>query len=284
MGQHVSGSTRLLFLFGVFSFGAVAIGALVCAMSGVPAGLWSRNLVAWLVGAIGAGFLARTTGSTPFWIILLLSPIALAASFLGRDLEGVHRWISAGPMTLNVALLVLPMTVVAMARVARTSLRPWLVAFLCLGLLTLQPDASQATSFGLVMMVLAWSQFSSAKVKGVVTLAALGLIVAACLRPDPLKPVPEVEGIIKMASAISPLLAGLTLAMSAGVAVAPILGAPPEVRKAGGALAVLFGVWMIAPFFGAFPVPLVGVGLSPVLGAWLGVGMLAACSPASTLS
>ena len=29
------------------------------------------------------------------------------------------------------------------------------------------------------------------------------------------------------------------------------------------------------PFLGAFPAPLLGLGMSPIIGAWLGVGLLA---------
>jgi hypothetical protein len=35
-------------------------------------------------------------------------------------------------------------------------------------------------------------------------------------------------------------------------------------------------VQALAPAFGAFPVPLVGIGMSPVVGFWLGAGALAA--------
>jgi hypothetical protein len=35
-------------------------------------------------------------------------------------------------------------------------------------------------------------------------------------------------------------------------------------------------VTAVAPMFGAFPVPLVGVGMSSIVGFWLGAGALAA--------
>ena len=38
----------------------------------------------------------------------------------------------------------------------------------------------------------------------------------------------------------------------------------------------------MAPAVGAFPVPLVGMGPSPILGAWLGVGLLAAAARAGS--
>ena len=51
---------------------------------------------------------------------------------------------------------------------------------------------------------------------------------------------------------------------------------------AGGALSLCLAAWAVTPLFGAFPVPLVGVGMSPILGAWLGVGLLAATARART--
>jgi hypothetical protein len=49
----------------------------------------------------------------------------------------------------------------------------------------------------------------------------------------------------------------------------------PDARIAGGALSLYFLICAFMPFVGAFPVPLVGVGLSPVLGAWVALGALA---------
>ena len=45
---------------------------------------------------------------------------------------------------------------------------------------------------------------------------------------------------------------------------------------AGRALAVLLLGAAVGPALGHFPTPLVGLGLSPILGAWLGVGLLCA--------
>jgi hypothetical protein len=50
----------------------------------------------------------------------------------------------------------------------------------------------------------------------------------------------------------------------------------PRTRVAALALAVYCLASALAPAFGAFPVPLVGMGMSPVLGFWLGAGALAA--------
>ena len=56
-----------------------------------------------------------------------------------------------------------------------------------------------------------------------------------------------------------------------------------RLRLAGAALSLCLAAWAVTPLFGAFPVPLVGVGMSPILGAWLGVGLLAAMTRARTV-
>jgi hypothetical protein len=90
--------------------------------------------------------------------------------------------------------------------------------------------------------------------------------------------VAEVEGVIGLAARISPTLAAFCTVALAAVAAAPWLvtrDAHADLRRAGSGLSILFFLWAAAPAFGAFPVPLVGVGLSPIVGAWLSVGLLA---------
>ncbi len=104
------------------------------------------------------------------------------------------------------------------------------------------------------------------------------LTALAWLRPDPLQPVAEVEQIIKLAFALSPLAAGVAVLLLLAVAAAPAVStrsSAPDLRLAGSSLGLCFLVWAGAPFLGAFPVPLVGVGVSPIIGSWLGIGLLA---------
>lgn len=272
-----SGSARLLLLFGVLSLGAVSIGAVVCAMSGVPTSLWAGNLAAWLAGALAAAGIAATDGRRALPLILWSTPALLAAVFPSQGQDGVHRWVDAGPVSVNVAMVVLPAAVVALAGLCRAGRWPWLPALACLGVLVVQPDASQATAFGLAMVLVATVCTTGPLLRAAVIVASTGLVIAAWLRPDPLQPVPEVEDIIELAYALSPLHAGLAVALLIGAALAPVMAAmrPRDLWIAGGALSALFVIWVVIPFLGHYPVPLVGVGISPVLGSWLAVGLLA---------
>jgi hypothetical protein len=279
MARETSGSTRLLLLFGALSLAAVSLGAFVCARSGVPAGLWIRNVGAWVAGALAATRIAASAGRRTSQFILCATALALGATLVSTGEEGVHRWIQAGPLRVNVALLLLPAAVVALAALCNRARWSWLPALSALAILVAQPDASQATAFGAAIAIIVIGSANSAMVKGAMVAADVALIAASWLRPDPLQPVPEVEGVIALASSISPALAVLALALLIALAVAPALlvrRSQLDLRLAGMALSTCLAWWVAAPFLGQFPVPLVGIGLSPVIGSWLGVGVLAA--------
>tara|TARA_R110002124_G_scaffold74736_3_gene200618 strand:- start:756 stop:1637 length:882 start_codon:yes stop_codon:yes gene_type:complete len=269
---------RLVPIYGLLALLTVALGCLVCALSGVPTGSWLRNLIAWGVGAAAAGGLALTAGRRTALVLLGVAVVGLGASLAGMPQDGVHRWLDIGPLHINVAFIVLPAAVVAVAW-NRERLWVWGLAIGLMGLLVLQPDASQATALGLALGVIAVRAPLSTRARFGIIGITTALLVAAWLRPDPLEAIPEVEGIVMLAAAVTPGLALLAVGMLIATALAPALVA----RTSGGggqtgglALSAYCLATVGTPLFGAFPVPLLGIGMSPVFGFWLGVGLLAA--------
>ncbi|WP_339872037.1 hypothetical protein [uncultured Brevundimonas sp.] len=271
-------ASRLPVIFGLLGLLTVAAGCLVCALSGVPAGSWLRNLVAWVVGAAAAGGLAAVAGRRTALVLLGLAVVGLGASLAGAAQQGVHRWLDIGPLHINVAFLVLPAAVVALAW-HRERLWAWGLALVLQGLLVVQPDASQATAFGLALGVVALRAPLATRHRGGIIGLAAALAAASWLRPDPLAAIPEVEGIVGLAYAVSPGLALLSVALLIATLLVPAVLArsPGRAGQAGGLALSAYGLATTATtLFGAFPVPLLGIGMSPILGFWLGVGLLAA--------
>ena len=106
-------------------------------------------------------------------------------------------------------------------------------------------------------------------------------------RVDPLAPVAEVEEIMRLAWAVSPLAAVAAWATLAGACLS-LGGSRTPAALALAAYAVLAA---LMPLVGWFPVPLVGMTMSPIIGLWLGAGLLAAqarrtapstCTPAAS--
>lgn len=283
-------SVRLMAVFGLASLAAVGLGAAVCALSGVSAASWGRNLAAWLVGAVIAAALAaagrRIVSPGAALAVAGLAVAGLAASFFNPAQEGVHRWIDAGPLHVNIAMVVLPSLSVVLAAAEDR----WVVwatqaaAVVALILLVAQPDASQTTTLAAVLILVAAFRAPGRGVKAALILFAGLAAAAAWMRPDPLQPVAEVEEIVGLAFQISPLIGGLALILLAVFTAVPavLTRADARLKLAGGALSLCLAAWAVTPLFGAFPVPLVGVGMSPILGAWLGVGLLAAATRART--
>jgi hypothetical protein len=107
------------------------------------------------------------------------------------------------------------------------------------------------------------------------TAAAL-LAGLSLLRDDPLAAVPHVEGIVGVAT-------GQGLMWGAGSVIAlsliPIAYLPLADCPAGAALAAYTTGTLVAAWLGNHPVPVLGYGVSPILGYYLGVAGLWRASP-----
>lgn len=232
------------------------------------------------MGGASAWFIARMRPLLLCRAALLLTPVALLIGLFQQGQSGVHRWISVGPLHWNVAFLCLPVASVAFAATAENGTRwAWWAAFAIECELCLQPDASQATAFAaaIVLPLLTTRSGRLARIA-----ASLLLVLAAAMawtRPDPLEPVPSVEGILGLARTVSVGLAALGIASLAAACATPLTAR----RPAGGgvfwpalALCIYLLGCSVMPLLGAFPVPLIGMGVSPILGFWIGIGALLA--------
>lgn len=273
-------SRRTFYVFGIASLAAVGAGCAIMSLSGVAPGSWIRNLVAWAVGgALAAGLLAYGRSRSASLAVLALTTIGLAATLLVPGQQGVHRWLDIGPLHINVAALLLPAGIVALAAVGIWSVAGLAAAAAMAALLVLQPDASQMTALAAAAAVL-FLHAPASRGRGLLASAGAALLAGiAWTRPDPLEPVAQVEQIFSLGFALSPLLAVVAGLALAAASLAPVaVRAGVSAREAGLALAAYFAVAALAPLFGWYPVPLVGLGMSFIVGYWLALGFL--CAPA----
>ncbi|MFL6596052.1 MAG: hypothetical protein ACJ8HQ_11470 [Chthoniobacterales bacterium] len=238
-----------------------------------------RNPIAWLVGLVlGTGPMLLRSSLPLARVILAVALLGVAGTFLAPAQEGVHRWIDLGPLHVNVAALLLPAAVVALAFCGILSRIGLTFTAAIAALLILQPDASQATSF-LVAVIILVVLSTSPRRSVLIAIAAALLLGISWTRPDPLKPVVEVEGIFPLAFGVSPVLAvtaGLALAAASLAPLGLRITRGSSHRNAAFALTGYFLSAAICPVFGAFPVPLVGLGMSSPVGYWLGIALLCA--------
>jgi cell division protein FtsW (lipid II flippase) len=248
------------------------------AESGVAPSSWLRSVVAWIVGGGLAWLLARYGQPRSAAIgAILLTTAALIATLFSPAVEGVHRWLDIGHLHINAAALFLPAGIAGLAVIRIAKPMGLAIALLTATILLAQPDAAQLTAFAIAAAVLVARSTMASRWKAFAFLIAAVFAICGWRRPDTLQPVADVEQIFAMCAAVSPILAFLAGLALAAAALAPLARSSPAghpARDAAVALSAYFVTVSIVPFFGWFPVPLVGLGMSFPAGWWLGMGLL----------
>ncbi|MGB3723231.1 MAG: hypothetical protein WA979_10505, partial [Pacificimonas sp.] len=171
----------------------------------------------------------------------------------------------------------LPGLIVIASRQTRNILPASASLFSALAITAFQPDLSQALALGAAMMVILAHGKAGPRAQLAAVIAIMGLLAIAWLKPDPLDPVPVVEGIVGLLWAQAPAMAAFAVASLFLACLTPLMASvTPQSRIAGRALTAYFLVTAAAPLIGNFPVPLVGLTMSPILGFWIGVGLITA--------
>lgn len=253
---------------------AVAVGAVVAGMHGVPTGVFLPNVLALVLGAVGAIGLVSSKPAAKRWAarwLPIVSLIVIVATLAMADLDGVRRWVSLGPLRLNASAALLPWMFLGMISPdsqART--RAVLLACTVQLVHVAQPDAAQATALAMgTLPLLAGGNVVDRRLGIPIGVLLLGLAAAAWSRPDSLPAVDHVERILVLAAE-----SGTWWSAAAGVATlalfmpAMIAMRKPDVMTSqlGAGLALHVCATIGATFFGSYPVPVFGAGAGPVLG------------------
>lgn len=254
--------------------GAVGIGIAYMLAAGAPSRYLLVNLAALVLGAsawlaLGRAAGSRLSGAGPA-ILALAVPLLLTAWF-GAASGGASRWVSVGPLSLQVSLIVLPAMLVLYARRPDAIGTAGMIA--AAAALAAQPDRAMAGVLlaGLLILMLA--------TRGRLAMAAAAAAFAAfgwtLLTGDALAAVPYVDRILYSAFDLHPL-AGSAVVAGAAALMVPALSASRGAADRQ-ALLVFGGCWagvVAAAALGNYPTPLVGYGGSAVLGYLLSVALL----------
>jgi hypothetical protein len=273
--NSLSARPRLLGL--ICGTAAVGIGIAHMAAAGAPPRYMVMNLAALVLGAtawlaLGRSAGSRLAGAGP--ATLALAAALLLTALFGVAAQGASRWVSVGPLNLQVSLIVLPVMLVLYARRPdEAGTAGMAVAALALAL---QPDRAMAGALAAGLLALLASNRSRLP-----AVAAAGAILAfgwTLLRPDSLPAAPYVDRILYSAFEVHPI-AGLAVLSGAAALVAPAAIGAWRSGSGRPALLAFGGCWsgaVAAAALGNYPTPLVGYGGSAVLGYLLSVALLPA--------
>jgi len=263
---------RLALVCGAAAFGT---GAAYMSAAGAPPGYLAVNAAALALGAVawvalGPASTSRVAGAGP--AILALAVLLLITALFGASVEGATRWVTVGPLNVQVSLVALPPMLVLYARrpdeIGTTGM---VVAALALAL---QPD--RAMSGALLAGLVAHLCARPDRLALAAVVAAVLAFGWALLAPDALPAVPYVERVLHDAFGYHPLAGAAVLAGAAALGV-PALVAASAASDARPALLAFGATWcavVAAAALGNYPTPLVGYGGSSVLGYLLSGALL----------
>lgn len=266
--------------FPLFFLGPIlsaAFGSYAVSVEGISPSVFYPNIVAIIFGIPLVFLLApRWSDKRPNLVMQLsfISIFLLLLCFFFPGPNDIHRWLSVGSFYVNVSMIVLPISLYCLHQLLHEGKVLYgIVLFAAIGtILGFQPDAGQATAFGLAGLVLFFRNKLNAKIRLSAFLISLITIALAWNRIDLLEPVAHVEEIFYLIASLGPI--GL-----AGIVIISLLLFVPFVYfsfkriETVRTLSVSFIVYLAASFvvteFGHYPVPVMGAGASSVIGWFL---------------
>lgn len=261
-----------------FMFPSIFIGTLAMVSYGVTMSIWIQNIIIWLIGTVlGSVFIIRNKerkfgiGNFSYTIIIV---VLLVLPFFFNDLDGVHRWLSFGPINLYIASIILPILIIHVWELALNNREGYVLGLTILtsAILLFQPDAGQLTAFACATAFIVWKMINNRMVK----LLSITFIAALCIVSwvflDDLAPVPYVEHIIFLVADLGNnwLVLGIS---SLILLLSPFFfyGRKSIISLS---LGVYFLMTMIVTLIGHFPMPIMGYGISPILGYLISITWL----------
>lgn len=139
---------------------AIIIGSLAMYINGVSINIWGQNIFGLVIGMLLSYLISRKPKIIGNIFTIPIAIILLLLTFIDSGLEGVHRWISIGPVRFYIASIVLPILIMGLWRILKAT-NWWIPAIISIGvslLLALQPDASQTTAFIIPMAIILFSK------------------------------------------------------------------------------------------------------------------------------
>jgi len=259
---------------------AVIIGVIVMYLNGVASVIIGQNIVSFLIGGLISAFILSREDKMKVinneGVAVFMAVMLLVLTFINSGMNGVHRWISLGPIKFYVASLILPIEIINLWKLIENG-KQWpsiIITIIVAFVLLIQPDASQLTAFIIPMIILLWSKTRNNAFRFGISGILMIMIVVSWMHLDTLPPVSYVEEILSLSANIGMiwLVLGVTSLL---ILPLPFIFFP---RKNSELLSRCIGIYfviiLISTQFGNFPIPLMGYGISPIIGYFVAITWL----------
>lgn len=237
----------------------------------VSTAIWIQNLLSIFLSAFVCIFVLKCHLKFNYKMIVFVSALLLWSTFLGPNMDGVHRWLRLPFFTLQISTMVIPITIAAFYRLIEEKAFIFsvigiiVIAFL----LYLQPDASQLLAFSLPMIFLLLKSNIFKIVKAGFSAILFFLTLKSWFCLDALQPVNYTEGILTMLHDLSVVLFITGIAALFWVPIYFLISSTKKNRKICIGITMYYWLMILSTFIGNFPVPFMGYGISPILGFYI---------------
>lgn len=258
---------------------AITIGSVAMHINNVPTSIYTQNILCLIILGLISYFAIskeyRFNKNTTI-IFTIISVIALLLTFINSGIEGVHRWVSIGPIRLYVSSIVLPIIIINLWKIVdKKNNSIWIsfISVICISIiLALQPDASMITAFAIPMIILFWNNNNIKNIFRIFIIAFLSaLTIFSWIFLDGLAPVSYVEGIIELVKNMGMIWFVLGIATLVILPLPFILFPIKEYKLLSLCIGIYFFIILVSTIFGNFPVPLMGYGISPIIGYFISI-------------
>lgn len=245
------------------AIGAVALGVIYMAFAGAPMRYPAINAGALVIGLTMLALLGRSTIAGG-WASAAMAGALVATALLGDAVEGAARWVHVGGLAVQPSLVLLPVMLVAFARVRRAASTAAMIA--TAAALALQPDRAAAGMLVLGLAVLTILRPDRHVVAALI--AGVAGFALTLVQADTLPAVPYVDQILYSSFDVHVAVGLAVLAGSALLLVPAIVGCArdPGDRATYAVFGTVWFVAILAAALGNYPTPIVGYGGSAILG------------------
>jgi cell division protein FtsW (lipid II flippase) len=256
---------------------SITIGAIAMYHNKIPIFIWAQNIACLIVAGLISYFAVwrkfNLKKRNSYDIFILISLLLIILTFISPGMNGVHRWLSIGIIKFNVSMIVLPILIVALWKLSQIKgLKLTIPATIVISvLLSLQPDASELTGFAIPMMVILCSKTDKKVLRSFIIVLLSILVIHSWVFLDNLPPVAYVEGILSLIANIGLIWLILGVLSLIILPVPFILFPPKNLKLPSLCVGLYFIIILISTFWGNFPVPLMGYGISPIIGYFIAI-------------
>lgn len=237
----------------------------------ISVGIWIQNLLFIFLSTFICMFSLKYNLKFNYKIIAFVSAFSLGLTFLGSGIDGVYRWLRLPFFALNISTIVIPITIVAFYRLMEgknftiSVIGIFVIAFL----LYLQPDASQLLAFSFPMIVLLLKSNIPKIIKGSFSVILFFLTLKSWFCLDTLQSVDYTEGVLIMLHDLSVVLYIIGIMTLLLIPIYFLISSTKKNRNICIGITMYYWLMILSTLIGAFPVPFMGYGISPILGFYI---------------